>query len=162
LNSVAWAGYGHFAMTQYSAAGIVNYFLTAVAVATVATGAAGCGRATGPSDKGKPATSVAGRLYRVRGEIYQLPDPQIPGASLMIRHEAIPDFVNQQGEKVGMAAMTMAFEPAPGLSWPDLQVGDKVEFDLQVDWERGWYGIVALRKLPPETPLKFGSGSHGH
>ncbi|MFH1573611.1 MAG: copper-binding protein [Acidobacteriota bacterium] len=146
-------------MTKMLTVHLLGFLLTAPAVATIM---AGCGPTIGPLEKGQPLAAPAGHRYTVRGEIYQLPDPASPGSSLMIRHEAIPDFVNQRGERVGMTAMTMAFDPAPGLSWPDLQVGDKVEFDLRVDWERSRYEIVELRKLPPETPLTLGSGGHGH
>ncbi|MBM3789380.1 MAG: copper-binding protein [Acidobacteria bacterium] len=132
---------------------LLRFVMTAPAVAFIM---AGCGPTIGPLEEGQPLAVPSRHRYTVRGEIYQLPDPASPGSALMIRHEAIPDFVNQRGKRVGMKAMTMAFEPAPGLSWPDLQVGDKVEFHLRVDWERSRYEIVELRKLPPDTPLTFG------
>jgi Cu/Ag efflux protein CusF len=120
----------------------------------------GCGPpAAGP---GAPAAQekASGSRYIVRGEIVRLPAAGAETAQLMIRHEAIPDFVNKTGEKVGMQAMTMAFQTAAGVSLQGFQVGDKIEFGLRVDWENNTYEILELKKLPPDTPLKFKPGGH--
>src|SRR3954468_13715841 len=55
-------------------------------------------------------------IYTVRGRIVALPDPASPGSNLEIQHEAVPDFVNVKGERVGMSSMVMPFATREGLS----------------------------------------------
>jgi len=103
---------------------------------------------------------VTPRLHRyaVRGEIVALPNPDQPGATLQIRHEAIDGFINAAGEMVGMNAMTMPFpEWAEAVPIGELEVGDKVVFTLEVAWASGVprHRIVALRELPGDSTLVF-------
>ena len=44
----------------------------------------------------------------------RLPDPADPQHEIWIRHEAIPDFTSDEGQVVGMDAMTMPFALAEG------------------------------------------------
>lgn len=90
--------------------------------------------------------------YEVRGELIRLPVGDRP---MQIRHEAIPNFRNMQGEVVGMDAMTMPFPVAPGVSLDGLAVGDRVRFDFEVRWGgRPPYQIVRIEKLPEGTVLE--------
>ncbi len=128
------------------------------------TGAAGTPAAgsTDPTDTAgpdKPATGAERspeHAYTVRGEIQQLPDPENPAKSLQIKHENIPEFVNRDGDVVGMAPMIMPFTPAPGLDLSGLSIGDKVRFTFDVDWD-GTPPILLteIAPLPPETELDF-------
>jgi Cu/Ag efflux protein CusF len=97
----------------------------------------------------------AARRYTVRGEVVQLPASGRGPAQLTLRHEAIPGFVDRAGAAVGMPAMAMALDLAPGASAAGLAVGDKVEVVLAVDWARPRVELEQVRKLPAETVLQL-------
>lgn len=100
--------------------------------------------------------AVATRNYSVRGTVEQLPDPEQAGVPLLIRHEAIPDFVNVYGQQTGMDAMIMPFAVSGDVSLDALSVGDPVAFELAVDWESSpAMAITAIEKLPPDTELEL-------
>lgn len=87
--------------------------------------------------------------YTVRGIVRQLPKAESGQHSVMIRHQEIPDYVDIDGKKVGMRAMTMPFTLDQSLDITALKVGDEIEFDLISRWvpvaeDR----IVAIRNLP--------------
>ncbi len=97
--------------------------------------------------------------YAVRGIIRTMPTPERPLEGFSLTHEAIPDFVNAEGEMVGMSAMTMPFPRAEGLDLADLSVGDKVEAWFAV-WRNGGameYRTFKLIKLSPRMPLELPS-----
>ncbi len=73
--------------------------------------------------------------YIVRGVIRQLPDPGDPSKQLLILHEAIPDWVNDEGYETGMPGMTMPFPPAPDVDLSSFSPGDRVRFTLRLNWE---------------------------
>jgi Cu/Ag efflux protein CusF len=110
----------------------------------------GCRGAGGTSD----AQAQAVRRYTVRGEVVRLPEK--PGGDLMLRHEPIDDFVDGSGIVVGMDSMVMPFQVAADASLEGLAVGDKTEVVLEVDWAHGGYRLERVKKLPPETQLRFG------
>ena len=97
------------------------------------------------------------RTYTVRGEVVELPSPGAAGSQFQVHHEAIPGFVDQHGEVVGMSSMTMPFPLGDGLQLDGLELGDKVELDFVVDWSPGRRGWSATRvsELPPDTQLDF-------
>lgn len=99
------------------------------------------------------------RSYEVRGMVRQVPEAGRPGSQLLIHHEAIPGFVDAEGGSVLMKAMTMPFPVAePGLA-AGLAPGDKVLFELVVDWEASPpMAIKRVEKLPAETVLDFSGG----
>lgn len=114
--------------------------------------AAGCARTDGEGGKGPDGS--AARVYTVRGEVRQLPDPAQPGSGLYILHEAIPDFTNREGQVVGMESMTMPFPVAEEVSLEGLQRGDPVELELRVHWEASpEVQVTELRELPAGTRL---------
>ena len=87
--------------------------------------------------------------YTIRGMITQLPSSQGRGTQLMIRHEAIPDFVDEKGVRVGMNEMTMPFTLSSPKLLGNLRVGDEVEFVLEVRWRSDPLDqITAIHKLP--------------
>jgi hypothetical protein len=110
-----------------------------------------------------PTGRSADRVYTTRGEIRMLPAPNRPTAELIIHHEAIDEFECSDGTR-GMPSMEMPFPPPPpGLG--GFAVGDVVEFDLSVWYEPGGktidsYRVTRMKKLPPETKLKFGAATH--
>lgn len=122
---------------------------------------AACGGAGSSDSAAKSTVSV----YSVRGEIQRLPDPATHGSDreIWIRHEPIPDFKSSSGEVVGMESMTMPFQLAADASTDGLSVGDRVSFDLSVDWQgKGAPAEVSnFRKLANGTPLEFDAAAAG-
>ena len=105
---------------------------------------------------GPDAGPSTARRYAVRAEVVQLPIPGRSPAQLTVRHEAIPAFEDRSGAAVGMPAMVMTFDLAPGVSTAGLRPGDKVAVVVSVDWSRPFVGIEEVQKLPAETVLDFG------
>jgi len=113
---------------------------------------AGCGPSEAPESGGQ----TAGRTYKVRGQVTQLPDPANPGSGLYLQHEAVDDFVDREGKTVGMDPMNMPFPVAAGVSLEGIAPADYVEIDLHVDWQADSpVAITRIRKLPPDTRLVF-------
>ena len=95
------------------------------------------------------------KVYTVRGEVASLPEPG-PYARIGIRHEAIPDFIGVLGEPEPMKPMTMPFAIGEGVDSSSLAVGDKIEFQLEVDWSADDRArVIAFETLAPETELDF-------
>ncbi len=89
--------------------------------------------------------------YSVRGVVRHIGED-----SVQVRHEEVPDFRDLDGEPVGMSAMTMDFALGPGVEVEAVNVGDKIEFRLNVDFEAdtpAW--IDQLEVLPDDTELQF-------
>lgn len=103
-----------------------------------------CSERLGPPD----------HTYRARGVLQYLPPD--PNAEILIQHEAIEDFVDRDGKKVGMPAMTMAFAPAAGLRKTQrFARGDRVQFRFEVRWkETPTLRVIAMRKLPKAADSK--------
>ena len=115
----------------------------------------GCGGET------EPVTDT----YQVRGQIVSLPVEGDPASGLRIHHEPIPTFVGEDGQMVGMDAMTMGFTPATGVSLERLDVGDKVAFTLRVNFAANRIEVAEFKELAGDTELDFGGpgdGAHGH
>jgi Cu/Ag efflux protein CusF len=74
---------------------------------------------------------------------------------VLVRHEAIDDFVDASGTVVGMDAMVMPFEVATPLVAKDLAVGDKVEVRFSMDWKEPRLRVERIERLPPGTVLRF-------
>lgn len=93
--------------------------------------------------------------YTARGEIKSLPRPD-GDAVLYVHHEAIPTFVNREGQQKGMPSMSMPFGVPDGVTLEGLALGDKVEFTFAVHWDQNpATQLTAIRELPPETPLEL-------
>jgi Cu/Ag efflux protein CusF len=102
-----------------------------------------------------PAPAGAAQRYTVRGELVRI-EGSGDARQLWIRHEAIPDFADRNGAKVGMSAMVMPFGVDPGVSLDGVTPGTKVRFRLAVDWSRNRLAIESLEPLPADAPLDFG------
>ena len=103
--------------------------------------------------------------YQVRGQIVSLPVEGDPASGLRIHHEAIPTFVGEDGQMVGMDAMTMGFTPATGVSLDGLEEGDKVAFTLRVNFAANRIEVAEFKELADDTELDFGAAdddAHGH
>jgi len=104
-----------------------------------------------------PPAGEGGRVYGVRGEIVAPPSPVAAGMQVLVRHEAIDDFVDATGKVVGMDAMVMPFDVAPPVAAKDLVVGDKVEIRFTMDWKGPRLRVDRMERLPPGTALRFGT-----
>ena len=115
---------------------------------------AGCGATSEPESVDTQALEA--RTYSVHGVIKQLPDPDQAGVPLLVRHEAIPNFLNVYGQEAPMDAMTMPFTVSQEVSLEQFAVGDPIAFELEVDWNSSpALAITAIEKLPPETVLNL-------
>ncbi|MEM8932108.1 MAG: copper-binding protein [Acidobacteriota bacterium] len=94
--------------------------------------------------------------YTVRGIVRALPDAARPGSELYVHHEAIPNFVNDRGEAVGMDSMAMPF-PVPDPTILDgFAIGDRVDMRFEVEWDGSPpLRVVGLDPLPADTVLDF-------
>ncbi len=100
--------------------------------------------------------SDTARVYTLRGQVIELPDPANPATGLTLNHEAIDGYVDRSGEMVGMDPMSMPFPIARGLPLEGIQVGDVVEVTLVVDWDGDpEVAITEVRELPAGTKLVF-------
>lgn len=118
----------------------------------------GCAPATPPAS---PAAGEGVRTYTVRGEVVAPPSAEGGGTQVLVRHEAIDDFVDATGKVVGMAPMVMPFQvpgqvPASGFS-----TGDKVEIRFSMDWKGPRLRVERIERLPPGTVLRLGPGPRG-
>jgi Cu/Ag efflux protein CusF len=111
--------------------------------------AAACSR---PAPTGPPPGA---RAYVVRGEVVQAPSPVVAGMEVLVRHEAIDDFVDASGKVVGMDAMIMPFEVSPSAAPPGLAAGDRVEVRFWMDWKEPRLRVERIQRLPPGTELEF-------
>ncbi len=102
-------------------------------------------------------------VYHVRGQVRQLPADATGtpegrrGAEIHVRHEAVPDFKNADGEVVGMDSMSMPFPLADIALAGGVEVGDKIEMEFEVSWhgDGNPLRVTAIEKLPAETRLGF-------
>lgn len=120
-----------------------------LAVTLVAVALAGCGPDV---DEQLPPIKV----YTIRGEIVSLPPAEQSREWIGVRHEAIPDFVGLLGDPEPMKAMTMPFTVGEGVDPSSLEVGDKIVFELEVDWSAGNPArVISIEALAPETELEL-------
>jgi hypothetical protein len=91
----------------------------------------------------------------VRGEVVQAPAPVTSGIQVLVRHEAIDDFVDAAGKVVGMDAMVMPFEVSPEAASKGLAAGDKVEVRFSMDWKEPRLRVERIERLPVGTALEF-------
>jgi hypothetical protein len=107
-----------------------------------------------PSD---PPLPRADQTYTVRGLVESILEPGKPASEFTVKHEPIDNFVDKEGQVVGMGSMAMPFTPAKGLSFQGLRPGDKVELTFEIRWKGNPYmQITHIAKLPPDTSLTFG------
>lgn len=102
-----------------------------------------------------PPAPAGARVYVVRGEVVQPPSPVAAGTQVLVRHEAIDDFVDASGKVVGMDAMIMPFDAPTPVVARDLAVGDKVTVRFSMDWKEPRLRVEGIERLPPGTVLRF-------
>jgi len=69
--------------------------------------------------------------YHVKGIVKVLPGKGTAANEMLVKHEPIPDYRDEAGNVVGMAAMTMPFYLAKGVTTESLAVGDQVEMVVE-------------------------------
>lgn len=85
--------------------------------------------------------------YRVTGVVKKLPSNESK-ADISIRHDPIPDYVDETGKKVGMNTMTMPFTLSDPSLAHSLGIGDRIEFLLESRWKPKPSDLITeLRKI---------------
>lgn len=114
-----------------------------------------CACGGGGSGGGGDEPAATPDRYEVRGVVKEV-GGEGADARATIQHEAIPTFKDREGNATGMKAMTMAFGVDDAVDRSVLSQGAKVEFVIEVDWEkRPALMIKQARPLPPETELQL-------
>lgn len=100
---------------------------------------------------GAPAPPAAGEhTYTVAAEVIRISTPDAPRREIVLQHEAIPDFLDADGKKVGMEAMTMPFPVATGIDLGAFQPDDRVSATFVVRFQGSPpYEITKLEKISP-------------
>lgn len=103
-------------------------------------------------DSDEPAESTPpDGTYTVRGEVRD-----VGPTSIAIHHEAIPEFVNREGEPSGMASMSMMFHRPESLAIDGIETGDPVELTFDVRWNGDHtLTLTAIEELPADTVLEI-------
>ena len=108
----------------------------------------------------KREPEVPPESYRVRAQVRQVPALDDPRGEIVVRHEAIPSFKNEEGEIVGMDTMSMPFPLADPALVAGLAPGDRIVMDIEVSWHGGNpLEVTAIDKLPEGTRLDFEAGA---
>lgn len=127
-----------------------------LALMPAVAGLSGCQRQEGPAAEETQASTA--HTYSVRGVVRQLPQAGQAGVPFLIQHEAIDDYISVSGKPAPMAAMTMPFMAADGVDLDGLAAGDKVAFELRVDWQASAAMLItSIEELPPQTALDLAS-----
>ncbi len=105
----------------------------------------------------KPMLAQAEQTYVCRARVVMLPAKGPPPVYLTLHHEEIPDLVDRTGAVVGMKEMTMPFPNlADGLSLEGINIGDAIEFTLEVRWRNDPRTLITrIVPLAPGTALNF-------
>jgi Cu/Ag efflux protein CusF len=69
--------------------------------------------------------------YHVKGVVKALPGAGTASNEIMVKHEPIPDYRDEAGNVVGMAAMTMPFYLSKKIALDSIGVGDRVEMVVE-------------------------------
>jgi Cu/Ag efflux protein CusF len=69
--------------------------------------------------------------YTVKGVIKGMPGNGLASNEILVKHEAIPGYRDDNGTIVGMMAMTMPFYLAEGLSLGGIKEGDTIEMKVE-------------------------------
>jgi len=152
-------------LIRLGVSGFVSCAGTMIAGSLVASVLVAGGCSEAPSDAALPEPD---QVYSdVRARVDAVPTSGPLGEPLLLRHEAIPDFVGANGEVYqnrdgtpGMKAMSMPFpEVAPQVSLDGLTPGQPVTFSFAVAWEAGSprYWVTQISPLPEGTSLDLPS-----
>lgn len=94
------------------------------------------------------------KAYTVKGRLEAVEPATNGWGILRIHHEAIADFRDESGAKVGMGVMTMPFAYGPGVDPAKLSVGGPVKMVFDMDYQRSpKLMIKSIEALPKGTSL---------
>lgn len=93
-------------------------------------------------------------VYHLTGIVVGLPVPMQGPPSLQILTHVIPNWVGIDGKIDPMAAMTMPYQLAPGLSIVGIHVGDNLAFTYKVNWIQDRMLVTRIRKLPLQIHIQ--------
>lgn len=86
--------------------------------------------------------------YHVKGIVKVLPGNGTAANEMLVKHEPIPDYRDEAGNVVGMAAMTMPFYLAKDVTTESLAVGDQVEMVVEQRLKpRFSEEVISLKKV---------------
>lgn len=69
--------------------------------------------------------------FTVKGIIKGMPGDGLAANEILVKHQPIPDYRDENGTVVGMMAMTMPFYLAEGVSLNGIKAGDSVELKVE-------------------------------
>lgn len=69
--------------------------------------------------------------FTVKGIIKGMPGDGLAANEILVKHQPIPDYRDENGTVVGMMAMTMPFYLAEGVSLNGIKAGDAVELKIE-------------------------------
>jgi len=97
---------------------------------------------------GQPTASAPPPSYTVRGVLRSLPEAGASLPEVLIRHQAIPEFTDADGQVVGMQAMSMPFVVENPELLAGLAPGAAIEIDFEVRFkERKLLWLTDLRPV---------------
>ena len=124
-------------------------FLAGLTLVLACTEQCGC-----ESVQEEAALGPAAATYRTRGKVTHVPADATQ--QMIVHHEAIPDFQDQSGEKVGMHSMSMRFAVNPEVVPQGLSKDAPIAFDFEVRWDGDVpLRIVKIEALPKDTALEL-------
>jgi Cu/Ag efflux protein CusF len=89
--------------------------------------------------------------YSVTGVVKALPGNGRAANEIIVKHDPIPNYRDEAGNVVGMAAMTMPFYLSAQASIEGIQVGDSIELTVEQRLKPKFSeSVVALHKRPTE------------
>ena len=95
--------------------------------------------------------------YSVRGVVIRLAPEDNGKGRIVILHEAIKDFKNQEGEVVGMDPMAMSFGLKEKGMLSSVEMGDKVSINFSMRWKKEpRMMITAMQRLDQKVELNLG------
>jgi len=106
--------------------------------------------------KRTPADTLADQTYTTRGRLESL--PTIDGRQpLVVHHQSIEHFVDEEGVVVGMTEHAMAFPwLSPTLDVGEARPGDLVEIVFEIRWKsKPRVLLTMVRRLPPGTIVEL-------
>jgi Cu/Ag efflux protein CusF len=116
-------------MKAFTKSLIGSVLILILAVQSAAADSTGCKHHAAPQTSSSSSDKQFN--YTIKGIIKALPGDGRAKNEILVKHEAIPDYRDEGGELVGMAAMTMPFYISDKISLAEFKVGDKIEMVLE-------------------------------
>jgi Cu/Ag efflux protein CusF len=85
-------------------------------------------------------------FYTVKGIVKGMPGDGRAPNEILVKHQAIPEYRDEDGVVTGMMAMTMPFYLAEGVSLSGIKAGDSVELKIEQHLKPSFTEAVAAIK----------------